>query len=314
MTSLGQSAYATKITAAEYDSIQDTGDNRFVRMGQLSTTQTRVFEAGTSVGGVETISAYINDDGTSSFFGGAGNVNNPMTSNLQCGNHDLGTTASPVGNIKAIGTITTDSDISILGGSSLNTTGPVDANSLSVANNASIGGLTTCHNLLTLNGGLQTQGNQNSTFNSPVYLNKITTFIHPIRLFPKIWGSPLLPNGPYSLTRSPVSSIQTFTFTNQQNASLTLYGHPDPANPSISTFEVHTTMSNVLTDYAISVSVQNVNSAIGAGALSVQDYYLGVSEKNPTDDSRFQVLIVHNSNYTGTQVLKYKVNFEYDVL
>ena len=313
MTSLGQSAYATKLTAAEYDSIQDTGDNRFVRMGQLSTTPTRVFEAGTSAGGVETISAYINDDGTSSFFGGAGNVNNPMTADLQCGNFSLGTAASPVRDIKATGTITADGNISVLGGSSLISTGPVEGNSLSVTNNATISGTTTCQNLLTANGGLTTAGTSNSTFNTLAYFNKLATFTRPFRTFPKVWGSPLLPNGPYSLVRSPNSAIQTLDFTDQQNASLTLYGHPDPANPNISTFEIKTTTNDVLKEYAISVSVQNINTAIGAGALGVKEIYVGVSDKNPTDTARFQVYISHSTAYSGTQVLKYKVHFDYDV-
>ena len=171
MTSLGQSAYATKLTAAEYDSIQNTGDNRFVRMGQLSTTATRVFEAGTSAGGVETISAYINDDGTSSFFGGAGNVNNPMTADLQCGSFSLGTAASPVQNIKATGTITTNGNVTVQGGSSLISTGPVEGNSLSVANDAVVSGTTTCQNLLTANGSLTTAGNGLATFNTLAYFN-----------------------------------------------------------------------------------------------------------------------------------------------
>ena len=113
--------------------------------------------------------------------------------------------------------------------------------------------------------------------------------------------------------RSPNSAIQTFDFTDQQNASLTVYGHPDPANPSISTFEINTTTTDVLKDYAISVSVQNVNSVIGANAMSVQEYYVGVSDKNPTDSTRFQVLILHGVSYSGTQILKYKVHFDYDV-
>jgi len=163
MTSLGESVYVNKITAAEIDSMPDTGDNRFVRMGQLSTTATRVFEAGTVSGGVETVSAYINDDGTSSFFGGAGNVNNPMTADLQCGNFAVGTAASPVGNIQTSGTITSggnvtaSSDVSVTGATSLNT--------LSTTGNAIVGGTLVSFGQVVIlgNAGLSITGATNSS-------------------------------------------------------------------------------------------------------------------------------------------------------
>jgi hypothetical protein len=62
--SLGDSAFAETMNAVRFESKEAAGDERFVRIGQLTSQPNRILETGTRSGGV---TAYINDDGSSSF-------------------------------------------------------------------------------------------------------------------------------------------------------------------------------------------------------------------------------------------------------
>lgn len=62
--SLGDSAFAETMNAIRFESKEAAGDERFVRIGQLTSQPNRILETGTRSGGV---TAYINDDGSSSF-------------------------------------------------------------------------------------------------------------------------------------------------------------------------------------------------------------------------------------------------------
>ena len=294
MSSLGADAYAGTLTVNQLNySVLNPPIGGFVNnplTGTLDCGGNDLTNAGTITTGILNYTS-LNPPIPTGF------VNNPMTVALAGGNQDI----NNVNTITTNGAITAGGNIDgveIIASSKLE-----GANGL-VSGNWEVGGNLTVETpgLARFKGGVLVDANGVSTFNNRVVFNQ------PPQYNPSLYGTLA---SPIALTVStPPSGITTFVLA-PGKTSVVVFGHPSPIQDTYSTFEVDTPFSNVLEEYAITVSQQNTSVGV-AGAIANISVNIGRSEKSPVANNKFQVIMEHGPSpgYT-TQVLMYVVQLNY---
>lgn len=167
-------------------------------------------------------------------------------------------------------------------------------NNMNASNDVLVGNELTVTSTTYLNGRLNVLGR--TTLNS---LARTTTII----------GSA---GSPETLTNTGNNPATRKTFTLGANHSMTLYCVPDVTTNQSYVFEVDTPYTHVLRDYDIRVSFQTVSLGGGPSSLGFGNIAVGPSVKSPIDQSQCTILVNTINPYTGVELAKMNVVFDYD--
>ena len=178
----------------------------------------------------------------------------------------------------------------------VSTTGDIvaTAGNMVAGTDLNVGNQLTVTSTSNLNGRLNVVGR--ATFNS---LERTTTIIGKA-------------SSPETLTNLNGVPSTRKTFSLGANHSMTLYCVPDVTTNQTFVFEVDTPYTHVLRDYDIRVSFQTASLGGGPKSLGFGNVAIGPSVKTPTNQSALTILVNSLFPYTGVEVAKINVLFDYD--